>query len=131
MFFWQKKFHKLFIFVFSFYPTNSKAVSRKTSITQEWLVVLRCPNPSLGIVINHLSIGLQYTLSFEWSDSGLKFLVTVVQKRQPPNFKTSIWNFPISKTGSKCSPLLRLVDCNWVITKNCPFLKQEVNAFHF
>ena len=42
--FWQKLFQNL-IFVFSFYPKSSRTGSRKTSITQELLVIESCPTP--------------------------------------------------------------------------------------
>ena len=99
--FWRK--------TFSFYPKNGRSGSRKTSITQASLVVESCSNPITN------PIGLRYTLSFEWSDFGLKYLVTVMLKGQPPKFKASVWNFPISEIGSKCNLVLRHADSNWVI----------------
>ena len=42
--FWQKLFQNL-IFVFSFYPKSRRTGSRKTSITQELLVIETCPTP--------------------------------------------------------------------------------------
>ena len=68
--------------MFSFYPKNGRTGSRKTSITQAWLVA--------ESVFNLLSIGLRYTISFEWSAFGLKYLVTVMLKGQPPKFKASV-----------------------------------------
>ena len=75
----------------------------------------KLPNPSLGNVFNLLLIGLQCILSFERSDFGLKYLVTVMLRGQPPKFKASVWNFPISETGSKCNSVFRHADSNWVI----------------
>ena len=72
-------------------------------------------NPSLGNVFNVLSTGLRHTLSFEWSDFGLKYLVIVMLKGQPPKSKASVWNVPISETGSKCNSVFRHADSNWVI----------------
>ena len=66
----------------------------------------------MGNAFNLLSIGLQYPLSFEWYDFGLKYLVTVMLKDQPPKLKASGWNFPISETGGKA----------W-LKKNVVFLK--------
>ena len=40
----------------------------------------KLPDPSLDNAFNLLSIGFRYTLSFEWSDLGLKYLVTVILK---------------------------------------------------
>ena len=85
----DEKFSKSYINVFfiskkgqnCFYKNfhNSGMVSRR-----------KLPDPSLGNVFNHLSIGLRYTLSFEWSDIGLTYLVTVMLKGQPPKFKGSV-----------------------------------------
>ena len=36
-------------------------------------------------------------------------------KGQPPKFKSSVWNFPISEIGSKCDSVFRHADINWVI----------------
>ena len=87
--FFDGKFSKFCINVFfiskkgqnCFYKNfyNSGMVSRR-----------KLPDPSLGNVFNHLSIGLRYTLSFEWSDIGLTYLVTVLLKGQPPKFKGSV-----------------------------------------
>ena len=70
---------------------------------------------SLGNVFNLLSIGLRYTLWFEWPNFGLKYLVTVMLKGHPPKFKASIWHFLTSETGRKCNSVFRHADSNWVI----------------
>ena len=44
---------------------------------------------SLNRIFNALSIGLYYTLSFEWPDFGLKFLVTVMPKGESPTVKVN------------------------------------------
>ena len=36
-------------------------------------------------------------------------------KGQPPKFKASVRNFPISETGSKCNSIFRHADSSWVI----------------
>ena len=36
-------------------------------------------------------------------------------KGQPPIYKASVWNFPISETGSKCNSISRHGNSNWVI----------------
>ena len=58
---------------------------------------------------------LRQTLSFEFPDFGLKYLVTVIPKGQPPKFRTSAWNFFNSETGSKYDLLLTHADSNWLI----------------
>ena len=73
------------------------------------------PGPSLGNVFSLLSIGLRYALSFEWYAFGLKYLVRDMLKVQPPKFKASVWNFPISETGNKSNSVFRHPDSNWVI----------------
>ena len=45
IYFWRNIFQNL-IFIFSFYSKNSRTGSRKTSITQELLVIESCPAPS-------------------------------------------------------------------------------------
>ena len=88
------------------------------------------PNSSLGNFFNLLSIGLRYTLSFEWPDFGLKHLLTVMLKDQPPKFKVSIRNFLISKTDNRCNSLSRHADSNWVIVMD-PKRKSTVVHVHF
>ena len=75
----------------------------------------KLPDPSLDNIFNLLSIGFRYTLSFEWSDLALKYLVTVMLKGQPPKFKAGVWNFPISEIGNKCNSVFRHDDSNWAI----------------
>ena len=38
-------------------------------------------------------------------------------KGQPPNFKASVWNFPIPATGSKCNSIFRHAE-NWTEKKD-------------
>ena len=63
---WRKIIKNLLIFVHLFCPKNSTTDSRKTSMTQEWLVVRRklCDS-SLNCIFNALSICVQYALSFK------------------------------------------------------------------
>ena len=83
----------------------------------------KLPDPLLDNVFNLLSIGSRYAFSFEWSDFGLKYFVTVMLKGQPPKFKASGLNFPISETRSKCNSIFRHANSNWVITME---LKRKV-----
>ena len=79
--FWQNFFQRL-IFMFSFYPKNSRTGSTKTSITQELLVIENCPTPRWVTFL--IFCRLVYDiLSFEWPNFGPKYLVT----GQPPKFK--------------------------------------------
>ena len=48
------------------------------------------PDPSMNNILNVLSIGLQYTLSFKWPDFGLKCRVTITLKVQSLKFKASV-----------------------------------------
>ena len=85
-----------------------------TSITQEWLVVECCLTPLWKIFL--MFCRLFYNIdSFKWQDIGLKCLFTITPKGQSLRFKASIWNIPISETGSNCNSLFKLVDNNWVI----------------
>ena len=75
----------------------------------------KLPEPSLSNVFNLLSIGLRYTLLFEWSDFSLKYLFTAMLKGQLPKFKARVWIFPISEIGSRCNSVFRHADSSWVI----------------
>ena len=75
----------------------------------------KLPEPSLSNVFNLLSIGLRYTLLFEWSDFSLNYLFTVMLKGQLPKFKARVWIFPISEIGSRCNSVFRPADSSWVI----------------
>ena len=101
--------------MFSFYPKNGRTGSRKSSIIQAWLVEEGSPNPHWVTFLNLLSIGLRYTLLFEWSDFSLKYLFTVMIKGQLPKFKARVWISPISEIGSKCNSVFRHADSNWVM----------------
>ena len=50
----------------------------------------KVPDFLLSKAFNILTIGLRYLLSIEWPDFGLKYLVTVMSKGQPPKFKASV-----------------------------------------
>ena len=65
LFFSQKTFQNL-VLIFSFYQKNGRTGSRKTSMTQAWLVTEICSEicPSLGNVFNLLSIDVRYAVSF-------------------------------------------------------------------
>ena len=71
---WQKIVQKLLI-VYLFCTKNSTIDSRKTSITQERLVVESCLTPCWITFLNTLSIGVQYMLFFQWTNFGLKCLI--------------------------------------------------------
>ena len=95
---WKEYFQSLLIFVFFYIP---KPV---ISITQKWLVVENC-NSSMNNIFNVLYIGTQYTLSFKWTNFGLKCTVTITSKGQSLKFKASVWNIPNSETGLNCNSL--------------------------
>ena len=69
---WRKIVENLLIFVYLFCPKNDAIDFTKTFITQEWLVVESCPTPHW---IAFLMIGVQYALSFQWSNFDLKDLL--------------------------------------------------------
>ena len=106
--FLTKKFSKSYI-CFLFIQKTAELVL-KTSITQV-AGLTKLPNNSLSNAFNLLLTDLWYTLSFKWPDSGLKYLVL---KGQSPKFKASVCNFTISERVSKCNPLFRHADSNWV-----------------
>ena len=75
--------------MFSFYPKKAEVVL-KNFHNSELIGRRKLPNPFLSNVFNLLPICLQYTLSFEWPDFGLKYLVTVTPKGQPATLKISV-----------------------------------------
>ena len=73
---WQKIVQNLLIFVYLFCPKNSTTDFTKTFIGMVGRIKLR--DPSLNCIFNALSIGVQYTLSFNWTNFSLKYLHSVV-----------------------------------------------------
>ena len=106
--FLTKNFSKSYI-CFLFIQKTAELVL-KTSITQV-AGLTKLPNTSPSNAFNLLLTDLWYTLSFKWPASGLKYLVL---KGQSPKFKASVCNFTISERVSKCNPLFRHADSNWV-----------------
>ena len=81
---WRELVENLLIFVYLFCPKNGTTDFTKTFIIQEWKAARRkLPDPSLNSIFNALSIGVQYTLSFRWTNFGLKCLLEkLFQNRQ-------------------------------------------------
>ena len=106
--FWRVYISKSF-YIYAFYP--------KTSNFNNWGMVghKKLPNPSVNNSFNVLLVSLQYTVSFEWPDFALKWLVTITSKGQSLTFKASVWNFHIFEIGWNCNLLFKRVDSNWVI----------------
>ena len=106
--FWRKYFQSFLIFMFFYSKTsnfhNSEMIGRR-----------KLCESTINSIFNVLLTGLQYTLSFKWTDFGLKCLVTITPKCQSLKFKTSAWNIPISVTGRNCNSLFKLVNSNWVV----------------
>ena len=69
---WPNWFHKIL--------HNSGMVGRR-----------KLPDPSLNHIFNDLSIGLQYTLSFQWFNFGLKFLIKTKKAKK--------WSYSYHKFG--------------------------------
>ena len=91
--FLKKFIFKIILYLFIFYP--------KTSIFHKSGMV-RCrklPDLSLNNIFSALAIGLQYTLSFKWSDSVLKCRITIMPKGQSLKLKVGVLNviFPFLK----------------------------------
>ena len=71
--FCEKKLLKIFLYLCIYLCRKNSAIDfTKTFITQEWLVAESCPTPRLNRIFNALWIGVQYTLSFQWTNFGLK-----------------------------------------------------------
>ena len=70
--------------MFLFYPeSNNFNNSQKVGCR-------KLPDASMNNVFSILSIGLQYTRSFQQSDFGLKCLVTITPKVQSLKFKANV-----------------------------------------
>ena len=107
--FLKKFIFKIILYLFIFYP--------KTSIFHKSGMV-RCrklPDLSLNNIFSALAIGLQYTLSFKWSDS----VVPCYNNPKRSVLEIKGWctkcNFSFSKTGRNCNPLFKLKDRNWIV----------------
>ena len=96
--FLTKYFSKSYIYVF-FLSKKQQNWFQRNSHNSGLVGHEKQSDPSLYNVFNLLWIGFRYILSFKWYDFCLKYLVT----GQSPKFKTSVRNFPISETGSKCN----------------------------
>ena len=63
----RKNFQNLLIFVYLFFPKNSTIDSRKSSITQEWLVVESCPSPHwIAFLMLYRLVSNKYPLSINY-----------------------------------------------------------------
>ena len=72
---WRKIVQNLIMFVYLFCTKNNAIDFTKNFITQEWLVVESCPVPCW---IEFLMLyQLVYTLSFQWTNFGLKCLLVL------------------------------------------------------
>ena len=108
--FFDKKLFKILYQYFLFIQKTAELVLEKLH-NSGFINRRKLPDTSLRNVFNLPSIALRFTLSFEWPDFGLKYLVTVI----PQKFKANVWNVPISETGSRCNSVFRHNDSNWVI----------------
>ena len=82
---WRKLVENLLIFVYLFCPKNGAIDFTKTFITQEWFVVESCPNPRWISFLMLYRFGVQYTLSFQWTNFGLKCLLCATYFSMCPN----------------------------------------------
>ena len=72
---WRKIVENLLVFVYLFCPKNGAIDFTKPFITQEWLVIESCPTPRwIMFLMLYRSIGVQYTLSFQLTNFGLRCL---------------------------------------------------------
>ena len=110
----EKNIFKVFLYLYLFfYPKTSNFHN------SGMIGCRKLSGPSMNNIVNVLSIGLQYTLSFKWHDFGLRYLVTITPKGYPLKFKASVWNIaiPISETSRNCNSLFKLVDGKRVVTE--------------
>ena len=65
----------------------------------------KLPSPTLKHIFNALSIGVQYTLSFQWTNFGLKCLLMLLRHLYTPTIRISwfyvcIFSFPLKCSSS-------------------------------
>ena len=97
--FWWQNF-QILIFMFSFYPCNSRTGSRKTSMTQEWLVIESSLTPCWVTFL--IFCQLVYNITSHLNDFGLKCLVTVMPKSS------------VSKIQDYCMKCSHFLNRQWV-----------------
>ena len=107
--FFEENIFKVFLYLCFFCPKTSNFHS------PGMIGHRKLCDSSVNIIFDVLSIGLQYTLSFKWTDFGLKCLVTITSKGQSLKFNASVWNIPNSETGQNCNSFFKLDDSNWVV----------------
>ena len=83
--FFDKKFFKILYQYFLFIQKTAELVLEKLH-NSGFINRRKLPDTSLRNVFNLPSIALRFTLSFEWPDFGLKYLVTVI----PQKFKANV-----------------------------------------
>ena len=79
---WRKIVENLLIFADLFCPKNGwfhKNLHNSGIVCRRKL-----PDPSLNCIFNALSIDVQYTLSFQWTNFGLKCLLSVKKSKSRP-----------------------------------------------
>ena len=101
----------IYVFLFSFFFLSKKQQNWFFKIFHNsGMVELRKPATAPWIVFFiSLSICLQYILSFESSDFGLKCLVTVMLKGQSPMVRICLCNIPISEIVNNAIQFLGLL----------------------
>ena len=112
--FYDEKFFKIYLYIrfsFFFFFLSKKQQNWFFKIFHNsGMVELRKPATAPWIVFFiSLSICLQYILSFEWSDFGLKCLVTVMLKGQSPMVRICLCNIPISEIVNNTIQFLGLL----------------------
>ena len=93
---WREYLQSLLIFMF-FYLNTSNFHNPKM------IGCRKLCNSSMNNIFNILYIGTQYTVSFKWTNFGLKCIVTIMSKGHSLKFKASVWNIPNSETGLNCN----------------------------
>ena len=98
--FFEVNIFKVFLYLFFYIKTSNFHNPGKIGRTE------LCYS-SMNNIFNALSIGLENTLSFKWTNFGLKCLVPITSNGLSLKFKATVWN--ISKS------LFRIVDSSWVV----------------
>ena len=79
---WQKIAENLLIFVCLFFPKNGAIDFTKNLHNSRMVGRRKLPDPLLNHIFNALSIGVQYTVSFESTNFGLNCLLSRKKKKK-------------------------------------------------
>ena len=93
---WRKIFLDLLLFMIFLPKKQQNWFFKNFHNLGAWLAVESWAIAPLNCIFSALSIGLQFTLSFEWVGFSLNCTATVMSKDQSPTVKVIVCNIPVS-----------------------------------